>query len=231
MKHIIFFIASLLIFGGNIQAQEDTCLFYFIKGDIGSSTIININNSSGSKIGTQKTEIVEKSVNADTTFLKIKNVTSGIGPIVTLNYAVKCYDNNSYIELKDYLNVANYVDMGVMTIEPEWMIMPSVMEAGDSLVGYVMTRDYGSSQIITKMINRKVESFETVTTPAGDFECVKFSYTIEATTGYGVFISNYFDWYNKDVGLVKQEAYTKTGRLENSFVLQEENSIELKVFE
>lgn len=221
MKHIFLFIASLFIFGSSIQAQEDTCLSYFLKGDIGTTTILNINNSSGSKIGTQTNEIIEKYVDADTTFLKIKNKTSGIGVPIIITYVVKCYDNNSYIELKDYLNVANYVDMGVTTIEPKWMIMPSVMEAGDSLVGYVMTRDYGSSKIITKMINRKVEGFETVTTPAGDFECVKFSYTIEGTTSYGVFVSNYFDWYNKDVGLVKQESHTKSGRLENSFVLQE----------
>ncbi|MBN2890634.1 MAG: hypothetical protein JXL97_02090 [Bacteroidales bacterium] len=208
-----------------IFAQNDSIYFpYLLNGEVGTKSTLNINSGSGNKVGSQITEITEKYSDGDTTFMKLCSSTTGIGS-VKLIYIVKSYNDTSFIELKTYLNVENYVKLGVLTLEPEWMIMPYEYVENQEVVGYTMTRDYGSYQIITKMKDRKVVGFETISTPAGDFECVKTSYVIEGKTNYGTFISNYVNWENKEVGLVKQEAYTESGRMETSYVLQ---SIDIK---
>ena len=219
MKKNIILIIAMLFFEMTVNAQSNTNSVYLLQGEVGTSVTLGINNSSGSGIGKQKIEILERYSEGDTSFYKYKNTITGMGTVKT-KYTAKSYDNNSYIDLKDYLNVANFVKMGVTVIEPVWLIFPAELTVGQELVGYTMTRDYGSYKIFTKMINRKVEGFDTLSTPAGNIECVKFSYTIEATTNYGVFVSNYIDWYNKDLGIIRQESYTKTGRMENSFILE-----------
>ena len=216
-KNIIILVVSIISM--SVFAQDNIKFNYFLKGEKGSSTTLNVYSGSDKKIGSQKIEITEKFENEDTTFAKITSVISGMGTVRT-TYMTKSYNDSTFVELKDYLDVANFVKMGVTVIEPEWMFMPATVTEGQEIQGYVMTRDQGNRQLITKMIDRKVVGFETITTPVGEFECVKITYTIEASTGYGIFISNYIDWYNKDLGLIRQEAYTKEGRLENSFLLQ-----------
>jgi hypothetical protein len=218
MKKTIAIFALVFLFG-NIFAQTKN-FNYFLKGNIGTTMNIGIFNSKGVKIGNQVLSITETKYEIDTPIIYYKHVTSGVGPVITLNYPVKYCNSASYLQLKYFLNVAQFVDSKITTLEPEWQTFPDSLFEGQDLQGYTMIRDYGSYKITTKMINKKVISFEKIITPVGEYECVKITYTIEATTNYGVFVSNYIDWYNVDLGLIRQEAYTKEGRLENYFLMQ-----------
>lgn len=58
---------------------------------------------------------------------------------------------------------------------------------------------------ITTTLNGEYEGFETVHTPAGDFNCLKIAYKIK--TKFLLFSETIqvFEWYAKDIGLVKRE--------------------------
>lgn len=216
MKKTFLIILFFITLFGFSKAQNNS-LNYMLKGEVGSKTVLEL--SFGNTKGKQIIKILEKEEKGDTCVVKYESVTTGLGT-VKYTYTVKSYNDTSYIELKDYLNVANFVDIGVTTINPMWLSFPAQFQATEQeLMGYYMVRDYDSYQITTDMINRKMVEHDTITTPAGVFSCVKITYTIEAKTNYGTFISNYVEWFNKDLGLIKQESYTKSGRLENSSIL------------
>ncbi len=67
--------------------------------------------------------------------------------------------------------------------------------------------------------NRKVEAKETITTPAGTFECYKISSEISSKVA---FVNQKFksvDWFAKGVGMVRTETYDKKGKLESYALL------------
>jgi hypothetical protein len=224
MNKLTFFVA-ILIATMTTKAQENNVFNYFLKGETGTKSTVYVYTGSGAKIGQQTFEIIDIKTDCDTPYVIYQSKTTGMGRSVILKYKVTFYNNTSYVELKDYLNVANFVKSGVVEIEPEFLPFPAEMPENDTLIGYTMTRHYGSHDIVTKMVNRKTEGFETISCPAGDFKCIKISYTIEGITPNGTFVTSYTDWINKDVGIVKQESKTGSGRVENYFILQKINKI------
>jgi len=68
------------------------------------------------------------------------------------------------------------------------------------------------------VINRKVLGAEKVKTPAGEFECVKISHTMETKTMVKK-THTIVEWYAQGIGLVKQETYDKKGVLEGYALL------------
>jgi hypothetical protein len=62
--------------------------------------------------------------------------------------------------------------------------------------------------------NRKVEAKESVTVPAGTFDCFKISYNSEIKIGFVKKNYRYITWYAPEVGAVKSEFYSAKGKLE-----------------
>lgn len=218
MRNIILTLAVLLL-GINICYSQQSKFDYFLKGNVGTKSVLGVYTGSGSKLGKQTFEITEVSDVSDTAFMKIKSHLSGMGTLIT-NYYVKYYDSISYLDLVNFVDVANFYKNKVLTLNPIWLPYPADMEVGDSLQGYSMVRDYGNSVITTDMVDRVVAAKDTLNLAAGDFECLKITYRIVAKTSGGTFITGYTDWINKDVGLVRQESTTGSGRLENYFELE-----------
>ncbi|MBN2663013.1 MAG: hypothetical protein JXR68_05135 [Bacteroidales bacterium] len=218
MKNIALILA-ILLFGVFIGFSQQSKFDYFLKGNVGTKSVLGVYTGSGSKLGKQTFEITEVSDVNDTAFVKIKSHLSGMGTLIT-NYYVKYYDSVSYLDLINFIDVANFYNNKVITLNPIWLPYPANMKVGDSLQGYSMVRDYGNSVITTDMVDRVVAAKDTITVTAGDFECLKITYRIVAKTPGGTFITGYTDWINKDVGLVRQESTTGSGRLENYFELE-----------
>jgi len=222
MKHKIFLTSVILISAFFLQAQNDSLSFnYFLKGNVGTKTALKVFTGNGSNVGTQYYEIVKTNFNCDTPEIQIKNYTTGLGRTAAVTYRVKSYNDTSYSELSEVMSVTRFLKSKVAELNPLWYPMPANLSTGDTLVGYKLVRHYSSHDIITKVSERIVEGFETISYTGGELECVKISYTIEAKTNYGTYISAYTDWINKDIGIVKQEAKTKSGRVENTFILDE----------
>jgi len=56
--------------------------------------------------------------------------------------------------------------------------------------------------------NRQVGNRETLTTPAGKFDCIKIKQDVVTKTGFTVTIET-VQWYAEGVGVVKSESYRK----------------------
>lgn len=68
--------------------------------------------------------------------------------------------------------------------------------------------------------NRKVEALETITTPAGTFECYRISEDYSAKSIVPIHGKNK-QWFNYEVGTVRTESYRENGNLSGSTVLTE----------
>lgn len=100
---------------------------------------------------------------------------------------------------------------------------PSRMSAGQSLPDAEVTitaeaADFPLPPITLRTIGRKVQGIESITTPAGTFECYKISYSIVMESMITVQMSA-VEWMSKDVGCVKSESYDKKGKLVGSTLL------------
>jgi len=66
--------------------------------------------------------------------------------------------------------------------------------------------------------NRKVEAVESLTTPAGTFECYKISYDVATKMMVNV-KSKGVEWYTAGIGMIKSETYSSDGKLLGSNIL------------
>lgn len=79
----------------------------------------------------------------------------------------------------------------------------------------------GGMKIMTirqTVTDRKVEGTETITTPAGTFECIKMTQNTEFNMLVTKSTKNVL-WYAIGVGLVKSETFNRNGKLEGSSLL------------
>lgn len=144
----------------------------------------------------------------------------------TMQLAARCEAGIFYIDMKNLLGaqtMESYKDM-TMKIEGGNLEMPATMKAGDILKSGDMKIAFSNEgmtilNMTINVTNRKVEAVESVTTPAGTFECYKISYDVATKMMINV-KSKATDWYSKGVGLVKSETYSNDGKLLSSNVLE-----------
>lgn len=112
-----------------------------------------------------------------------------------------------------------------MKMEAENLELPSNLSVGQSLKNGSITMTAVGSPIPMKIsvtiTNRKVEAKETITTPAGTFECYKISSQSSSKTQMGVNMSFEFatsEWIAEKAGVVKSESFDKNGK-SNGYVL------------
>ncbi len=74
----------------------------------------------------------------------------------------------------------------------------------------------GGSKIVTISVaisNRKIEARETIETPAGSFECIKYTYDALTKIGFVKVNMSAVEWYSPNYGTVRSESYNKNGKL------------------
>ena len=108
-------------------------------------------------------------------------------------------------------------------IEGTNLEMPASMKAGDLLKDASVTMNIGGAStpipinMSVDIINRKVESEESINTPAGNFDCFVITQTTR-TKLMMTFSIDTKEWYTPGIGMVKSESYKK-GKLTNYSVL------------
>jgi len=113
-----------------------------------------------------------------------------------------------------------------MKIESENLEIPSKLSVGQQLKDGSVTMTASNSPIPMKMTvkitDRKVEAKETVTTPAGTFECFKISSKSTMTNQMGMTMTFEFtniEWLSEKVGMVKSESIGKNGKSNGTAIL------------
>jgi hypothetical protein len=143
----------------------------------------------------------------------------------TMQMAAHCENGIYYIDMKNLMgqqSMEAYKDME-MKIEGGNLEIPSSMKAGDLLKNGDMKIAFSSGGMTImnmsfSVTNRKVEAVESVTTPAGTFDCYKISFDVATKMMVNVKTKG-VEWYAKGVGMVKTETYSTDGKLLGSNIL------------
>lgn len=146
--------------------------------------------------------------------------------LTSIDFEYICEDGILKMDMSRFVPQEMYKDAGInFEMQGAYLEIPDNLEVGMSLKdGMVEGKmDMEGNPAMTAMtmtiriLNRKVESKENVTTDAGSFSCFKISYDLESTTqvmGINTNISlKGIDYLAEGVGVVRTEAYNKKGNL------------------
>lgn len=135
-----------------------------------------------------------------------------------------CEEGVFKVDMRNYLDPSAMQGMEDMelVVDATDLIMPSELSAGMELPDGSIEMSASTSGMTmmnfrTYVTNRKVEGTETISTPAGTFDCYKISQDVEVKTIMSIKASS-IEWVAEGVGVVKSESYNKNGKL-NGYTL------------
>lgn len=138
--------------------------------------------------------------------------------ITTSDYKITCEGNTISIDFKSLINpdmFQQYKDMD-MDITGTNVELPNDLQVGQSLKDAYMNMAINmggmTMNMSIDMLNRKVDKKESITTPAGTFDCFALSYDSEMKVGMKISFK-IKEWLSEGVGVVKSESYNKNGKL------------------
>lgn len=210
---IIILISLFFISFSSISQNACTAYYPFEKG---TKFEITNYNKKGKKEGVVNYEITNINGNVAT----IKTIISDAKgkEIATSSYQVMCEGNKISIDFKSLMNpdmFKQYKDMD-MDITGTNIELPNDLQVGQSLkdANMNMAIDMGGMKMNMSidMLNRKVDKKESITTPAGTFDCFALSYDNEMKMGLKMKFK-IKEWIAEGVGMVRNESYNKNGKL------------------
>ncbi len=199
----------------------------------GVSFQYTMSNKKGKPEGTTDYSITEVTNSGGTTTatMNMKFTDNKGEEIMVSDFKISCtgqgikIDYNSLVPSK---MIEQYTEMGMeMDITGTDINIPNNLSVGQDLDDANVTINIKMTGMNMTMkvdqINRKVVSKESVTTPAGTFECYLLTEdTISETMGVKQNMSTKL-WLAEDVGMVKQEIYNKKGTLTSHMELTKYN--------
>lgn len=136
-------------------------------------------------------------------------------------FDVECKGNGVVLDIKSMYSptlMMQYENMKT-TITGSDVYYPNNLKEGDELDDAEMFISVDMSGITMnvdfEMTNRKVVGEETITVPAGEFDCVVITYDSKIKLGLERKSSGK-QWLAKGVGMVQQEEYNKKGKVTSS---------------
>ncbi len=214
MKKSVFTLAVLFTAAIYLSAQDCKVFIPYTEG----AKIVRANYNKKDKLTgrvSQEVTKVQQTANGATYHLKqIVTNEKGNDPVES-ELTFRCENSNFYIDMNSMMapdQAATYNDAS-MKITMEDLEIPANLNPGDKLKdGFInFTSAEPSPMPISfkiKVINRMVESYETITTPAGSFECIKIKEDVltESIIRYTV---KTISWYAQGIGVVRSETYQK----------------------
>lgn len=151
----------------------------------------------------------------------------------SIDFEYMCEDGVLKMDLKKFIPQDMYGSGSDIKFEMEgdYLEIPKNLEVGQTLKdgmieGKMVMEDnpmMGNMTMTVKILNRKVESKESITTPAGTFSCFKITYDMESSTkvmGMNTNVTmNSVDYLAEGVGVVRTESWDKKGKLSGYSIL------------
>ena len=210
-----FLLLVFVYWAGLLPAQD--CTLYF-PSDEGKELTYSWFSKPGKVESSSKIKILKKEYNG--TNLKIDVAAESFDAkgksTLAFNYSVWCDGTNFYLDMRSALGSMNLTELQGFKIETTDMEFPASLSPGQALKDASIRLSMEGPVPInmnTNITNRKVESFEKVTTPAGTFDCFKISY--DSFSKFSIVKSELrtVEWYAPDIGLVRSESYNKKNKL------------------
>jgi hypothetical protein len=149
--------------------------------------------------------------------------------IATSDLEWKCENGTLHFDMKSMnlmMDETQQMSMGEagmsVDVTGDQLDLPSDLAVGQTLkdVSYKIKMTMGAMTLMNRTYhvkNRKVESQENLTTPAGTFDCYKVTFITSDDKGRNDIKSAV--WYAKDAGMVKTENYNDDGKMMGRQVL------------
>ena len=224
MKKLSFF-ALALLFSLKMVAQDCDAYYAMKKGAV---LAYSFRDGKGQETTVSETTILDLSSVGNGVKARIgyKMLSNGKGDTISGESTVRCQDDVLTMDFGNFLPPKTQASFESMEIEVsgDGIAIPNRLSTGQKLpdahneVKMLMN----GTPIITMsfdMVEREVLAKETVTTPAGSYECMKISYRLNSGGAMINGTSTTIQWYAKGVGMVKSESYNKKGALESTVLL------------
>lgn len=137
------------------------------------------------------------------------------------DYEIRCENGTLYFDMKMMLpqQQADAFKDFEMSVEGGDKEIPSEMTPGSTMKDVDIKFSFKTkdgmvmpmSTVTIKITNRKIESKESITTPAGTFDCFKLSENYETKTIFSI-KGKTISWFCPEVGMVKSESYKENGK-------------------
>lgn len=220
------FILPLMFIFSTIIVHSQICDGYY-PSVVGQSWEVTNYNARDKVESIQKSKVIS-SEQADGGLLVTIAVTSfdnNEKETTNHQFTTFCKDGNFSIDMKAFMNPGTMQSEDVqLQIEAKNMDIPTKLYAGQKLPESWMKISMqmeGMPSMGTQTINiknRVVEGFESVTTPAGTFECVKISYDTEMKSMFSITLKS-VSWYSIGAGVVRTDTFDSKGKPQGSSVL------------
>lgn len=225
MKTRILLITTLLLCAVSTTAQTNCSRFYPMEE--GTAFEYTMYNKKGKTDGVTSYKVTSVENNGDSTMATMDiSFTDDKGKdVYNTDYSFTCTGNMVTIDYESLMPqqmLEQYGDME-MDITGTDLEIPNDLSVGQLLedANVTLKISMGGINMTTTvdMTNRKVEKQESVTTPAGTFDC----YVLYSDTESKMMMAKQSFpsrvWLAEGVGMVKQETYKKNGDLMNSMQL------------
>ena len=210
MRYFIYFFLSLTT--SSLIAQDLCSVYYPLKKD----TKFQIKSYKGKKV-TSVVDYQVKDAGSDWALLAYDVKDDKEKVIATSEYEIRCENDGIAIDFKSLGApglMEQYKNMEI-DVTGTNLYVPNNLQTGQDLPDSNMQMTVNMSPIKLNLFfnitNRKVVGNETITTPAGTFDCVVLTYDFESKMGIKV-TGSAKQWLAKGVGMVKQVDFNKKGK-------------------
>ncbi|MBN1144449.1 MAG: hypothetical protein JXA72_08495 [Bacteroidales bacterium] len=222
-KAILSSILGCFLFAG-VFAQD--CPMYYpdmVNAQLEYKQYDKKGNLSGSSV--QKIVDIKKSAGSTEMVISAESFDAKGKSLGSADLKARCEGGVYYIDMKSLMSpqtLESYKDME-MKMEGGNLELPASMKAGDVLKSGDMKISFIANgmtilNMTVNVSNRKVEAVESITTPAGTFDCYKISYDVATKMMVNVKTKG-VEWFSDGIGMVKSETYDSAGKLLGSNVL------------
>lgn len=211
-----------LVFGTVLLNAQETCSKYYPMEE-GSSFQYTMFDKKGKTEGVTDYTIINVTTENGTTnaTFDMKFTDNKGKQVFNSDYNISCTGDGITIDFESLFPnqmMQQYEEMGLeMDISGTDIQLPNDLSVGkqleDANVSVAMNMSGIKMNITVDQTNRSVEKKESVTTPAGTFDCYVITETTTSKTMGATQEMNNKLWLAEGVGMVKQESYKKNGSL------------------
>ena len=231
MKTYAYLIAFSGLLGGSIHAQ-DACDKMLLATNDDAELHYLVVDKKGKETGKMRTKVILIEETDKGTIIHFETCLTpnkGARQQLMNTYSMRCFQDTLFMSMKSALPLGmleNYQSMQVDMEGKDLAIPAKVVENMELPDGNLkLTVSSNGMKVVSINANtskRKVEKMESVTVPAGTFECVKIQQSTEVKIGLITNKSTTSIWYAPGTGVVKSESYDKKGALESRAELQKQ---------
>jgi hypothetical protein len=214
MKYVLSMISALAM-SSLLIAQNCSAYYYLQNNKTIEMTLFNKKDKeTGKNIYTISN--VKKAGNTTTATVNSEFIDSKGKSISKASNNIKCVGGVVMMDMKMFIPSAQQGQMGTGSASASdvYLEYPASMKEGDQLkdgefkMDFKMESGMGGS-VSVAITNRKVEGKESVTTPAGTWDCFKLTYHTKIIMKMGIGIpmnADVTEWYAPGFGTVKTES-------------------------